>query len=208
MGLQRLFNSADDELFYKSHLSNEKFNLNVLYTGRTTLEYVLMQRNYAGLYDSPWSRVLSAAYSLSIGLYKSDRTQLTLLSPFTNLDEFTKRGTLLLDTAAINNEFAGAVTELTGCILEVLVTETGGEPRVMYRNTAVTLRKAIITISSVSDNPTLLYATQEYVKGAFVPKDGTSDATPCEEFYMKTSPGGLNARVWIDDQGRIQTELF
>jgi len=209
VGLIRLFNSSEERKLWQSHLSLESVTIKEITSdNRWSVNYTLLQRNFSGSFRSPWSRALASGFSLAMGLYKSDRTELTFTDVFTNLDEVTKEGTLLLDTAAINTEFAGAATQLTNCIFEIRVTDSAGNKHTFYRETGITLNKPLIAPLSASVAPTEIAATQEWVKNTCLPRDGTNPLNPAREVYFKTSPSGFNARVWVDDDGLIQSEKF
>lgn len=207
MGLLRIYCSADDELLYQSHRSLEKAPIQELKSGdRATVEFVLMQRNIDGGFRSPWARVLAASYSLRIGLFlDSDRTQLAYQNTFTSQDEFTKAGTLALDTAAA--EAAVVATPFqAACSLEIEVTDASGNDRTVYRE-ALTLKKWLIS-GGASQQPGERYVTFNEAKALYVPRNGTDPNNPCDHFFMKSQTTGAKFIVYIDDQGRLVADAF
>lgn len=211
-GLFRLFNSAYEANIARSlwlnQTSLDTYALSEFTSdSRPTIDYTLLLANPSGGFDQPWSRVAAASYSLEMGLYRtSDRSQLTLLTTFTNLEDgYTKNGTLLLDTAAINAILTGAVYDVA-CTFEIFVTDATGNRQCMYRNTGVTLRKPLIPSGSASPDPTRVMADVNFVKATCVPRDGTDPENPCQEFYMKAN--GIGYRIYIDSAGRLAAEAF
>lgn len=211
-GLFRLFNSAYEANIARSLWLNasslDTYALTELSSdSRPTIDYTLLMANPTGDFTAPWSRVLAANYALEIGLFKaSDRSQLTLCTTFTNVDEYTKNGTLLLDAAAVMAAMAAAGTELA-CYFEIFVTDASGNRNPTYRN-AITLKKPLIASGSQSSDPTNPVATVAFVQQMCVPRDGSAGTpAPFKEGYAQTE-GGLNLRYYWDDQGRFQSQLF
>jgi hypothetical protein len=207
MGLFRLFVSADDEALYKSYVSLDLQGLSQFTAGdRKTVEFTLLQRDSVNFPVNPWARVNPGDYSPRIGLFKnSDRSQLTYLTTFADdQDNFLKRGVLLLDTPLINAEFASSSADVA-CTFEIEITDANGYDHTIYRNTSITLKKGFITPLLVSDAPTEITATQSWVKGNYLPKNGATPDNPVTGWYVYTRPGKKRLFVYFDDQGRLQT---
>jgi hypothetical protein len=190
VGLLRLFNSSDEKTLWQSYLSLVPVNtLELSSDNRLPIDFTLMKRGFTNA-EIPWERVLASSYSLAIGLYRNDtRAELSFNDIWTPLDEWTKQGTLLLDTAAINALLTGSTYE-AATTLEIQVTDSAtGNKYTSYRNTGVTLRKPLISSGSVSPAPGQVFATQEFVRQTSVPRDGTNLNNPCKEFFMLTEDG-------------------
>lgn len=207
MGLLRLWNTVEDMALVKDYTTPEPYRLPNLSSGdRLNLEYTLLKRAVTGGLRTPWERQLAGSYSLTgIGLFlASDRTQLAYQNSFTDLDSYTKGGVLALDTPEVATALA-SVTE-AACVLEIEVTDGAGNDHTFLRQ-AVTLVKALLVSGAESVPPDQLAATQEWVKNLFLPKDGTNAATPATEHYMQ-STGGTRVRIYVDDDGVLQSEKF
>jgi hypothetical protein len=186
MSMLRLFNAIEDRILVRDYLTTEKYALTELSSGdQLSIEYTLLKRAIEGGITAPWERVLSADYSLRIGLFlNSDRMQLAYQTTWTKPEATVTAGVLALDTAAINTLFTTA-TE-AACTLEIEITDADGRDHTVYRNTGITLKKALIASANVSEQPGQTQATQEWVKNVFMPINGAGAATPRKEFYMLT----------------------
>lgn len=183
MSMLRLFNAIEDRILVRDYLTTEKYPLNELSSGdRLDIEYTLLKRSIEGGITEPWERLLSASYSLRIGLFlNSDRSQLAYQTSWTKPSSFITAGVFALDTTEINTALATA-TELV-CTLEIEIQDANGYDHTVYRNTAVTLKKALIASANVSAQPGQTQATQEWAKNIFMPRNGTG-VTPMKEFFM------------------------
>lgn len=208
----RLFNAIEDRILVRDYLTTEKYYFgsqgqqNQLSSGdRLDIEYTLLRRSIEGGITEPWERVLSADYSLRIGLFlNSDRSQLAYQTSWTKPSAFITAGVLALDTAAINTALATA-TEVA-CTLEIEIQDVNGYDHTVYRNTDITLKKALIASANVSEQPGQTAATQEWVKATMMPRDGRpTSATPMKEHFMETEDGRqVVIRVGANNQWIIE----
>lgn len=196
-GLLRIFNSADDERIYTSAFAGYEDKLiRELKSGDSiSIDYTLMQRNVSGGHmRTPWSRVGSGDYSLRIGLFlDATRAQLAYQNTFANIDEFTKRGSLLLTTAEAVAAVASTPFQ-AACTFEIEITDADGKDRTTYRE-SVTLKKGLIDASAAGVQPGEVAATQAWVQQTQFPREGANS------FIMLTRPSGFRVMVTFNDDG-------
>lgn len=152
---------------------------------------------------APYEVVDLASYaSLKVGLYKDDGTQLAFQNSFTqNAPDNTLVGELFLN----GTDLIAAVAALTpdGSLTVYFTVEVmdGSGRSIHLPPVPVSLSKNLITATATADPADDTVATQEWVRNAFIPREG--DGTPA---IVKSKSGNTTWLVWIDDDGVQQKQ--
>lgn len=144
-----------------------------------------------------------ATYSVKIGLYASDGTQLAFQNSFTvSAADGTQTGYLDLSTAAITTALT-SVSQITTCILEIEITDSAGNTSTVYQSRTVTLNKSYITGATTGVAPSETAASQSWSLATFVTK---ADASGDYDVKIWKTPAGNRYRMFVDDDGQIHTD--
>lgn len=211
MGSLRLFAVLEDKKLVRNPYSDSGYAITELTSGdQLDIQFTLLKRNAGTDYlSTPFEQVAASAYSLRVGVFlTSDRTQLAYQTSFTVVADnaYAREGILALDTAAIGTALTSV--NLATVTLEIEAT-IGSRDHTVFRKTDVSLVKALVPSGTASEQPGQTAATQEWVKGLFVPRDGTgtpSSGIPCDHLLLMGADG-VKYSVFAEN-GQLHCEPF
>jgi hypothetical protein len=205
MGLLRLFNVQGSKRLLLSRTSSQDFVLPDFTSGDLwTVEYQGLLGN--GVVDATgWQVSPPSDYSLRIGIYASDGTQLAFQNTF-SADNTNKiyTGTLSCNDAA----FTSAVSALTPATdpisgwFVINCTDSSGNPVETYR-AQVSLFKGLIAPGSATVAPGQVAATQDWVSSTFLRIAQTAPDGSIQADHIKTSPNGSRFILRVTNEGLV-----
>jgi len=200
LNLFNVFLVVDLKTLVKHAASQDSINLPDLYQGESPpTAFTLLQANPAGGYQSPWSKVSPALYSLRMGLFlTSSGAQLAFQDTWTDdAAAGLKYGNFDYDSAAITTALGGNAS--IACTWESEVTTAAS--KIVKVQKPVTLYKQLISPTTATVAAGEVAATQAWARATMIPKDGSSAQNQCDGFIILSRPSGIPILVYWDDAG-------
>ena len=205
LNLLNIFLSLDWKALVPHAGSMDKIALPAFYQGESpTVGFTLLNLNPTGGFQSPWSKVSPASYSLRMGLFlTSSGAQLAFQNTWADDSALgLKYAELTYDSAAITAALAAASS--ININWEAEITNTAGS--IIKIQQPGTLYKQLITPSTATVPPTDTAATQAWSRASFIPKDGSNPQNQCDGFIILSRPSAIPILCYFDDNGEFHHE--
>jgi hypothetical protein len=196
MGLLKLFNRpAQKELLNAATIATA-FQFPPITSGNDiTIEYQALMGNRL-----PYEVIAPGAYSLEIGIFKADGTQLAFQNTWTaDGARQIYTGSLSTSDAAMTTAVSGATptAPYEGGYLEIVYIDASGKRHNAIKPTALKIYKNLLPAGAVTVPPGSTAMTVEHGENTF-----TKKIVPLNEIFAFTSSAGYIWRFSIDDNGK------